>query len=148
MNKKKYLSEMTRDRANELRFRTWLCKMLENNNNDFSVVKEYVKHISLFMDIDVNIIIEIMREILDMRYEPTKDELIKINLLFGSTLQAIADRLNMNISTVKMHIYRNKYNIETIVLYPRLKKYQLEELRKFFKQYYKFYVPIDKVYAS
>lgn len=148
MNKKKYLDETTRDRANELRFRTWLFMMLENNKNDFSLVKEYVKHISIFMDIDVNIIIEIMREILDVRFEPTKNELIKINLLFGSTIHEIADRLDMNISTVKMHIYRNKYNIGTIVLYPRLKKYQLNELRKFFQQYYKFYVPIDKIFAS
>ena len=43
-----------------------------------------------------------------------------------------------------MHIYRNKYNINTIILYPRLQPYQLEELRKFFRQYYKLYVPANK----
>lgn len=137
------LTEMERNRGNELRLRDLVFKMLEATN-DFTSISKYIRFLSGFMDFDADIIIDTMREVLEPRYKPTINELIKINLLYGLTVRQIAEKLNMNISTVKMHIYRNKYNINTIILYPRLQPYQLEELRKFFKQYYQLYVPINK----
>ena len=89
-----------------------------------------------------------MKEILSDRYAPTTDEIIKINLLLGRTIREIADKLDMNESTVKMHIYRNKNNINTIMIYPRLKQEQLQELRKFLKQYYSLYVPANNILKS
>jgi len=148
MSKKLNLSEIVRDRANELRIRALLVKMLKATNNNFQVIIEHVKNISSFMDFDYEIIIEIMREILNDRYAPTTDEIIKINLLFGLTIKEIADRLDMKESTVKMHIYRNKNNIDTIIIYPRLQKEQLQELRKFLKQYYSLYVPVNTILSS
>lgn len=137
------LTEMERNRGNELRLRDLVFKMLEATN-DFTSISKYIRFLAGFMDFDADIIIDTMQEILEPRYKPTINELIKINLLYGLTVRQIAEKLNMNISTVKMHIYRNKYNINTIILYPRLQPYQLEELRKFFKQYYQLYVPINK----
>lgn len=148
MKKKVNLDEIIRDRANELRIRALLIKMLKATNNNFSVVVEHIKNISVFMEFDSEIIIGIMKEILNDRYAPTTDEIIKINLLMGLTIREIADRLDMKESTVKMHIYRNKNNINTIVLYPRLKQEQLQELRKFLKQYYSLYVPANKILNS
>lgn len=148
MKKKVNLNEIVRDRANELRIRALLIKMLKATNNNFSVVVEHIKNISVFMEFDSEIIIGIMKEILNDRYAPTTDEIIKINLLMGLTIREIADRLDMKESTVKMHIYRNKNNINTIVLYPRLKQEQLQELRKFLKQYYSLYVPVNKILNS
>lgn len=145
MRNKIDLSEMVRDRANELRIRALVLKMLKATDNNFSVVIEHIKNISAFMDFDYQIIIGIMREILEDRYAPTTDEIIKINLLFGLTIKEIANRLDMKESTVKMHMYRNKNNINTIMLYPRLKQEQLQELRKFLKQYYSLYVPANKI---
>ena len=137
------LTEMERNRGNELRLRDLVFKMLEATN-DFTSISKYIHFLSGFMNFNADIIIDTMREVLEPRYKPTINELIKINLLYGLTVRQIAEKLNMNISTVKMHIYRNKYNINTIILYPRLQPYQLEELRKFFKQYYQLYVPINK----
>ena len=148
MNKKINLSEIVRDRANELRIRALLYKMLKATNNNFPMVIEHIKNIASFMDFDYEIIIEIMREILSDRYSPTTDEIIKINLLLGRTIREIADKLDMKESTVKMHIYRNKNNINTIMIYPRLKQEQLQELRKFLKQYYSLYVPANNILKS
>ena len=141
--RKVILTEMEKNRGNELRLRDLVFKMLEVTN-DFSSIRMYIYFLSNFMNFNADIIIDAMREILEPRYKPTINELIKINLLYGLTVREIAEKLNMNISTVKMHIYRNKYNINTIILYPRLQPYQLEELRKFFRQYYKLYVPANK----
>lgn len=148
MKKKMNLDEIIRDRANELRIRALLIKMLKATNNNFSVVVEHIKNISAFMEFDSEIIIGIMKEILNDRYAPTTDEIIKINLLMGLTIREIADRLDMKESTVKMHIYRNKNNINTIMIYPRLQQKQLQELRKFLKQYYSLYVPANKILNS
>lgn len=148
MNKKLNLSEIVRDRANELRVRALLVKMLKATNNNFQVIIEHIKNISSFMDFDYKIIIGIMKEILNDRYAPTTDEIIKINLLFGLTIKEIADRLDMKESTVKMHMYRNKNNIDTIIIYPRLQKEQLQELRKFLRQYYSLYVPANTILSS
>jgi len=145
MNNKINLSEIVRDRINELRIRTLLIKMLKATNNNFPIVVEHIKNISSFMDFDYEIIIGIMREILSDRYAPTTDEIIKINLLLGRTIREIANKLDMKESTVKMHIYRNKNNINTIMIYPRLKQEQLQELRKFLKQYYSLYVPANNI---
>ena len=139
------LNEMTLNRANELRIRHLVCKMLNATNNNFGVITKYIKHLAQFIDFNEEIIINIMREVIDIRFEPTVNELIKINVLFGLTIREIADRLNMKESTVKMHIYRNKNNINTILIYPRLKKEQSQELRKFLKQYYSLYVPANKI---
>lgn len=141
--KKINLSEMGIDRANELKLRFLVLNMLKTVKT-FSIISKYIHSLAEFLDFDANIIVDIMREIIEHRYKPTINELIKINLLYGLTAREIAEQLNMNISTVKMHIYRNKYNINSIILYPRLKRYQLEELRKFFEQYYQLYVPINK----
>lgn len=141
--RKVILTEMEKNRGNELRLRDLVFKMLDVTN-DFSSISMYIHFLSNFMNFNADIIIDAMREILEPRYKPTINELIKINLLYGLTVREIAEKLNMNISTVKMHIYRNKYNINTIILYPRLQPYQLEELRKFFRQYYKLYVPANK----
>ena len=65
--------------------------------------------------------------------------------MLGLTIKEIADKLGMKESTVKMHIYRNKNNINTIILYPRLRQEQSQELRKFLKQYYNLYIPADKI---
>lgn len=148
MRNKIDLSEMVRDRANELRIRALVLKMLKATDNNFSVVIEHIKNISAFMDFDYQIIIGIMREILEDRYAPTTDEIIKINLLFGLTIKEIANRLDMKESTVKMHMYRNKNNINTIMIYPRLKQEQSQELRKFLKQYYSLYVPANNILKS
>lgn len=148
MIRKVRLTEMEKDRANELRFRTLLLQMLKNTDNNFTDVIKYIKSLSNYFDFNEQILIDIMREILDTRYKPTIDEIIKINLLLGVTIREIADKLNMQVSTVKMHIYRNKYNIDTIILYPRLKREQLDELRNFLNQYYKMYVPVDIIYKS
>ena len=148
MKKKMNLDEIIRDRANELRIRALLIKILTATNNNFSVIVEHIKNISAFMEFDSEIIIGIMKEILNDRYAPTTDEIIKINLLMGLTIREIADRLDMKESTVKMHIYRNKNNINTIMIYPRLQQKQLQELRKFLKQYYSLYVPANKILNS
>lgn len=148
MKKKMNLDEIIRDRANELRIRALLIKILKATNNNFSVIVEHIKNISAFMEFDSEIIIGIMKEILNDRYAPTTDEIIKINLLMGLTIREIADRLDMKESTVKMHIYRNKNNINTIMIYPRLQQKQLQELRKFLKQYYSLYVPANKILNS
>ena len=148
MSKNLSLSEIVRDRINELRIRTLLIKLLKATNNNFAIVIEHIKNISSFMDFDYKIIIEIMREILSDRYTPTTDEIIKINLLLGRTIREIADKLDMKESTVKMHIYRNKNNINTIIIYPRLKQEQSQELRKFLKQYYSLYVPVNNISKS
>jgi len=145
MVKRMRLSEMEKNRINELRLRALICQMLKSTNNNFSMITEFIKYLENFFEFNVNMILEIIREIFDMRYEPTTDEIIKINLLLGLTIKEIADKLRMKESTVKMHIYRNKNNTNTIILYPRLKQEQSQELRKFLKQYYKLYVPADKV---
>lgn len=140
------LTDNVRNRANEIRLRALVFQMLKATNNNFELLSEYIKCLSNLFDFNDAIIIEIMREILDNRYAPTTDEVIKINLLLGLTIREIADKLDMKESTVKMHIYRNKDNINTILIYPRLKQEQLEELRKFLKQYYSLYVPANKVF--
>lgn len=145
MCKKTNLSEMERNRINELRFRALVMKMLNNTKNDLYTVIEYIKHISVFLNFNVEVIVGIIKEIIDTRYVPTIDEVIKINLLLGVTIREIADKLNMKESTVKMHIYRNQNNINTIILYPRLKEQQLQELRRFLKQYYSLYVPLNRI---
>lgn len=145
MAKRMRLSEMEKNRINELRLRALICQMLKSTNNNFGMITEFIKYLENFFEFNVNMILEIIREIFDMRYEPTTDEIIKINLLLGLTIKEIADKLRMKESTVKMHIYRNKNNTNTIILYPRLKQEQSHELRKFLKQYYKLYVPADKI---
>ena len=54
----------------------------------------------------------------------------------------------MNESTIKMHIYRNKNNINTIIIYPRFKKEYSQEIRKFLKEYSKFNISMNKVYKT
>ena len=145
MSKDINLSEMERNRINEIRLRTLLCKMLKATNNNFVPIIKHIKHLATFMDFNLDIIIDIIKEIFDTRYAPTTDEIIKINLLLGLTIREIADNLNMKESTVKMHIYRNQNNINTIVIYPRLNAEKSQELRKFLQQYYKLYVPANVV---
>lgn len=145
MYKNTTLSQMELNRINEIRFRTLLAQMLNATNNNFMPVIKHIKHLATFMDFNVDIIIDIIKEIFDTRYAPTTDEIIKINLLLGSTIKRIADILDMKESTVKMHIYRNQNNINTIVIYPRLALEKSQELQKFLQQYYKLYVPANIV---
>lgn len=140
MSKRVNLEDMEKNRINEIRLRALVVKMLEKNGNNFMKVKEYVRSLSKFLDFDADAIIGMMLEILGDRYAPTTNEVIKINLLFGLTIREIATKLNMKESTVKNAIYRNQDNINTIILYPRLDAEQLQELRKFLKQYYGLYV--------
>lgn len=139
---------MELNRINELRLRALILKLLRRTNNNLYLVIEYIKHINNFIDFNLQAIIDIVKEIIEDRFAPTTNELIKINLLLGLTIREIAQKLNMKESTIKMRIYRNKYNVNSIIIYPRLKKEQLEELRKFLKQYYSLYVPINSVYKT
>lgn len=140
MVKQVQLEEMEKHRINEMRLRALVVKMLEKNNNNFVKVKEYVRSLAKFIEFDADAVIGMMLEVLDDRFAPTTNEVIKINLLLGLTIREIANKLNLKESTVKMHIYRNKDNINTIILYPRLDAGQLQELRKFLKSYYGLYV--------
>ncbi|MBQ9298118.1 MAG: hypothetical protein IJ223_03640 [Clostridia bacterium] len=142
------INEMELNRINELRLRALILKLLRRTNNNLYLVIEYIKHINNFIDFNLQAIIDIVKEIIEDRFAPTTNELIKINLLLGLTIREIAQKLNMKESTIKMRIYRNKYNVNSIIIYPRLKKEQLEELRKFLKQYYSLYVPINSVYKT
>ena len=144
MTKQLEVDENIRNRANEIRFRNLIIKMLNNANNNFDVINKHIVYLATILSFDKSIILDIVKDIINDRYKPTVNELIKINLLFGLTIKEIANKLNMNISTVKMHIYRNKYNINEVLLYPRLQDYQLKELRNFLKQYYRLYVPINQ----
>ena len=144
--KKIILNETEKNRINELRLRILLSQMLKATNNNFPFIIQHIKYLATFMDFNVDMIIDIIKEIFDNRYTPTTDEIIKINLLLGLSIREIADILDMKESTIKMHIYRNQNTIDNIVLFPRLKQEQLQELRKFLQQYYSLYVPINKVH--
>ena len=146
MAKKTILNEIEKNRINEIRLRILLSQMLKATNNNFPFIIQHIKYLSTFMDFNVNMIIDIIKEIFDNRFTPTTDEIIKINLLLGLTIKEIAKILDMKESTIKMHIYRNQNTIDNIVLFPRLKQEQLQELRKFLQQYYSFYVPTNKVH--
>lgn len=148
LNRKNKLDEMTLNRINELRFRALIFKMLKATNNNLFTVIEYIKSTRNFIEFDLQSIVAIIKEIIEDRYTPTIDEIIKINLLLGLTIREIADKLEMNESTIKMHIYRNKNNINTIIIYPRLKKEYSQEIRKFLKEYSKFSISMNKVYRT
>ena len=148
LNRKNKLDEMTLNRINELRFRALIFKMLKATNNNLFKVIEYIKSTRNFIEFDLQSIVAIIKEIIEDRYTPTIDEVIKINLLLGLTIREIADKLEMNESTIKMHIYRNKNNINTIIIYPRLKKEYSQEIRKFLREYSKFNISMNKVYKT
>ena len=148
LNRKNKLDEMTLNRINELRFRALIFKMLKATNNNLFTVIEYIKSTRNFIEFDLQSIVAIIKEIIEDRYTPTIDEIIKINLLLGLTIREIADKLEMNESTIKMHIYRNKNNINTIIIYPRLKKEYSQEIRKFLREYSKFNISMNKVYRT
>ena len=148
LNRKNKLDEMTLNRINELRFRALIFKMLKATNNNLFKVIEYIKSTRNFIEFDLQSIVAIIKEIIEDRYTPTIDEIIKINLLLGLTIREIADKLEMNESTIKMHIYRNKNNINTIIIYPRLKKEYSQEIRKFLREYSKFNISMNKVYKT
>lgn len=148
LNRKNKLDEMTLNRINELRFRALIFKMLKATNNNLFTVIEYIKSTRNFIEFDLQSIVAIIKEIIEDRYTPTIDEIIKINLLLGLTIREIADKLEMNESTIKMHIYRNKNNINTIIIYPRLKKEYSQEIRKFLREYSKFNISMNKVYKT
>lgn len=142
------LSDMEQNRINELRFRALIDKMLKATNYNLCEVLKYIEHISKFFNYNTQEIVEITKEIITDRYKPSIDEIIKINLLLGITISEIAEMLDMNISTVKTHIYRSDNNVNNIILYPRLKVEQLQEIKKFLKLFYAFYIPTNKVYIS
>jgi len=148
LNRKNKLDEMTLNRINELRFRALIFKMLKATNNNLFTVIEYIKSTRNFIEFDLQSIVAIIKEIIEDRYTPTIDEIIKINLLLGLTIREIADKLEMNESTIKMHIYRNKNNINTIIIYPRLKKEYSQEIRKFLREYSKFNISMNKGYKT
>ena len=83
LNRKNKLDEMTLNRINELRFRALIFKMLKATNNNLFKVIEYIKSTRNFIEFDLQSIVAIIKEIIEDRYTPTIDEIIKINLLLG-----------------------------------------------------------------
>lgn len=79
MNKKINLSEIVRDRANELRIRALLYKMLKATNNNFPMVIEHIKNIASFMDFDYEIQMKDWHKVLD---KVSSDSIISISRRF------------------------------------------------------------------
>jgi len=110
-----------------------LCTRLIGYRSNPTDITTFLKTVENLIEFNPRIIIELSRDIFNMKYKPTKQELVHVLHEKGYTLREIGKVYNKSVSTLSDWLQKE------IVLFPRCTNEQQNEVIRFMDQYNKLF---------
>lgn len=121
-------------RISELEFLE-LCTRIFSYRNNPRDITTFLTAVQPFIDFNPRIISGLSKEIFDLKYVPSKEELVQLLYEKGFNLKQIGHLYNRSIASISLWVKK-----ET-VLFPRSTYEQQTEVIKFMEQYNKIFTP-------
>lgn len=119
-------------RMNELEFLE-ICYRVYNYKKDINTLKTFFIALSYLIEFNSTIIIELSKEIFEIKFKPTKEELIVLMLDKGYNKKQLITMFHIARETM------NKRLSEELPIFPRTTKDQQHALDMFLKEYKKLF---------